>query len=200
MPVVGEFHAKFWKARANAPAPPATAATAWMYPGVQSVVTMPFLFGALQPLWDQLVWYVRLAERLWHWRAPANQVRLETWIAHLEAFDTEEYAIVERVVEAMRHPRWSDARHAVRAVATSPKFHHPEQWVAYGRALKANKGQAQNVFRHVKAVSELHGLADGPAALSNPEAHLLIELAYQGFAALGRPDRELVERHILTTH
>lgn len=202
MPVVGEFHAKYWKARAN-PIVAAGTTVNWMYPLVQSVTgasSMGSLFGALQPVWEQVVWYWTLAQRLWHWRAPTNQLRLEIWIARLEALDSEQHAVLERVVTALQHPRWSEAKHAVRVVATSPKFHQPEQWVEYGRALKANRGQAQNVFRHIKAVSALRDLTDGPATLSNPEAHLLIELAYQGMAAAGRPDRAVVERHVLVTH
>jgi hypothetical protein len=51
------------------------------------------------------------------------------------------------------------------------------------RALKSSRGEAENVFRHVKAVMDLReGLAPQGVTLSNPEAHLLVELAYQGFS------------------
>lgn len=149
-------------------------------------------FEALGPIGAQLRWYWTLARRLWRWRAPENQDKLETWIARLEEFDAEEVAILDRVLHAFAHPRWRDAQQAVRVCATTPKFHQPEQWVEYGRALKGNPGQAQNVFRHIRVVHVLRGLQDDAGPLSNPDAHLLAELAYQGFAALGRPGRKVV--------
>ena len=196
MPTIGGFHAKFWKARANVPPPPGTA-TGWMYPGVQSVVTMHMaIFGVpfelLKPVWEQLRWSWRLMRRLWHWRAPENRARLEIWIARLEEFDDAQLLALERAVAALCSPAWPQARQAVQACATTPKFHQPEQWVAYGRAIKANPGQAQNVYRHLKAVQDVRGLADGEAPLSNPDAHLVVELAYQAFAAIGRPERKVV--------
>jgi hypothetical protein len=149
-------------------------------------------FDVLGPVWAQLRWYWTLARRLWHWRAPANQDRLEMWIARLEELEPAQIAALERAVTVMTGPHWAEARRAVQVCATTPKFHQPEQWVEYGRALKGNPGQAQNVFRHVKVVQALRGLQDGAAALSNPDAHLLAELAYQGFAALGRSGRKVV--------
>lgn len=193
MPVIGSFHNRFWKARANAP-PAAGASMAWMYPQVQSVVIMSMaIWGApldtIRPVLKQMRWLWTIARRLWQWRHPVQQDLLEAWIDRLDRFTPEEAAVLERVARVMEGPYWTPARAAVRRCANTPKFHQPEQWIEYGRALKANRGQAQNVFRHVKAVSELRGLADGPAPLSNPDAHLVIELAYQGFAALGRVDR-----------
>ena len=197
MPTVGSFHAKFWSARAN-PLPEPTTTLTHQYPRVQSVILVASFFGALQPAWDQCVWYWRLAKRLWHWQAPQNQDRLEQWIARLEELDPEQHAVLERVVAALQSPVWHEAQDAVRAVATSPKFHQPEQWVEYGRTLKANIGQAQNVFRHLKAVSALRELRDTPVArMSNPDAHLLIELAYQGMAATARPDRRVIAHPVL---
>ena len=200
MPVIGAFHAKYWRARANTP-PPVLPGGPVMYhewqSTIQRTVTLTMAIGwvsldALGPIWQQLRWYWRLARRLWHWRAPANQEQLETWIARLEVFTTAERAVLERVVTAMEGPWWAEAQAAVALCATTPKFHQPEQWVDYGRALKRNPGQAQNVFRHLKAVHALRDLADGPAPISNPDAHLIVELAYQAFAAQGRPERRLV--------
>lgn len=188
MPVVGEFHGKFWRARANTPAP-VGASSPWMYPPTQAgVITLSLVvcgvpLEALRPIWAQLRWYWRLAKRLWHWRAQQNQEKLETWIARLEELEPEQLVVVERVVASVQGPYWADARTKVRACATTPKFHRPEQWVEYGRALKANAGQAQNVFRHIKVVHELR--AQHPE-MTNPEAHLITELAYHGFAAMRR--------------
>ena len=196
MPTIGGFHAKFWKARANVPPPPGTA-TGWMYPGVQSVVTMHMAvfgvpFDLLRPFWAQLRWSWGLVRRLWHWRAPAQRARLALWIARLETLDEPQQLALERAVAVITSSAWASARLAVQACATTPKFHQPEQWVAYGRAIKANPGQAQNVYRHLKAVQDVRGLSDGEAPLSNPDAHLVVELAYQAFAAIGRPERKVV--------
>jgi hypothetical protein len=167
MPVIGEFHGKFWRSRAN-PVVAAGTSVTWMYPQVQSVVTsMGSLFGALQPLYERAVWCWTFLRLIW-------------------SFDAEQRAVLERVVQAVTHPKWDQAKAAVASCATSPKFHQPEQWVEYGRALKANVGQAQNVFRHVKVVHALRGLQDGAATISNPDAHLLAELAYQAFARVDR--------------
>ena len=195
MPTVGPFHRFYWKARANPVAPPVRSRGG--YPPWQASVTSALVFGwvpldAIAPIWRQVRWLLHIARRLWPWRAPETQDRLETWIARIESFDAEQLAVLERVVAAMTGPHWPAAQQAVRTCATTPKFHAPEQWVVYSRELKANVGQAQNIFRHVKALSVLRPLGDGPAPLSNPEAHLLIELAYQAFAAMGRPDRQVV--------
>ena len=195
MPTIGPFHRFYWKARANPVAPPILSRGGYP-PWQASVTTAMAIWGvpleALGPIWRQVRWLLSLASRLWHWRAPVNQDRLETWIARLEDFTPDQLAVLERVVTMLTGPQWDAARAAVQACATTPKFHQPEQWVIYSRAVKANPGQAQNVFRHLKAVSALRDLGDGPAAISNPDAHLLIELAYQAFAAMGRPDRQRV--------
>ena len=188
MPTIGPFHRNFWRARANTPPPPGTA-NAWMYPGWQSSVTMLAIWGVpwelLAPLWRQLRWIAGIVWQLWAWRDPIQQARLETWIARLAACPFEERVVLERVWIVLQSPYWADTLDRVAACATTPKFHQPEQWLAYSRALKANAGQAQNVFRHIKVV---HELKDRYPTLSNPDAHLLTELGYQAFAARGRPE------------
>lgn len=125
-------------------------------------------FGALQAWWDRVV-------RQWQWGA------------RMLALDHEQQAVIERVIATMQGPWWDPAKQKVRICATTPKFHQAAQWVDYGRALKANAGQAQNVFRHIKVVHELHAdAAQSQQALTNPEAHLVTELAYQGMASIGR--------------
>lgn len=190
MPTIGSLHGTYWRARANAP-PPVLASRPMSYTRYQRVMVFGALFGGLQPIWEQIVWYGRLARRLWRWR---DHRRLETWIARLETLDPEQHLVLERVVDALTGPFWAEAHAAVRACATTPKFHQPEQWVAYGRLLKANMGQAQNVFRHLRALDTIRTIRDEtPARLSNPEAHLVIELAYQGLAATGRAGRRLIK-------
>lgn len=196
MPLVGEFHGKFWRARAN-PLPTPGVSSDWLYPRFQAVILMSAFWmipvQALEALWRQLRWYTRLARALWWWRSVEAHERLTQWIQRLEASDWEQRAILDRVWLAFDPTVWPQARDRVRATATTPDFNQPIAWVEYSRAIKANTGQAQNVFRHLKVVHELRATTP----LSNPEAHLLAELAYQGFAALGRPDREVVTRTIL---
>ena len=85
----------------------------------------------------------------------------------------------------MKSPVFAEARTAVRAVAQTLDFNHPEMWVPYGRALKADPGQAENTFRHLKAVHDVKTtlIAQGLPP-SNPDTHLAVELAYVGFAAI----------------
>ena len=119
------------------------------------------------------------------------------WIDRLERLDIEQCAVVERVIQTIECPQWTDARARVRVCATTPKFHQPEQWVAYSRAVKADSGQAQNVFRHVKVVHELKA---AHPCLSNPDAHLLTELAYHGMAQTGRSVRIIDHPRQLIEH
>ena len=184
MPTIGGFHAKFWKTRANGAGPGGTAAR-WMYPQWQaSIITMSASFvggcvEALWALWARLQWTWRLHRRLQVSRLTDAQL-----------------AVLERAVTLMQSPFWANAEQAVQVCATTPKFHQSQQWVEYSRALKANAGQAQNVFRHIKVVRDL--VAAHPA-LTNPEAHFLAELAYQGFARIERRDVKIVHhasRHI----
>lgn len=163
MPVVGEFHRKYWRARNNAITPPGVSNT-WSYPAWQRTsIAVGSLFGGLQ---DWGAWLI--AEVRWCW----------TVLQQLRALDQAQRVVLGRVIATVRHPYWTETQMWVAECATSPKFHRPEAWVEYGRALKADMGQAQNVFRHIKVV---HALKKHPD-LSNPDAHLLAELGYQAFA------------------
>lgn len=203
MPTIGPFHGRYWKARANTPPPAGTGGNTPMYKEWQSTiqrsltlsmavwwVPMPASIStSLGRLGRRLIGLYRIGRRLWQWYGTAEHLGPDQWTPRLDRLDLEQLAVLERVIAAFDSPGWGSARLAVRQCATTPKFHQPEQWIAYSRAIKANPGQAQNVFRHLKAVSDLRSLDDGPAAVSNPEAHLLVELAYQGMAALGRANR-----------
>ena len=178
MPVIGEFHSKFWRARANAPAAAGTHTT-WMYPAWQSsVIVGSFaVWAAVRPVWDQVRWLWRVAVSLWWCRQPACQAELEAWIAQQQRGGDR---LLTRVQAVRAHEAWPAAQAAVRDCAMTPKFHSADQWVAYSRAIKANTGQAQNVFRHLKVVQTLQAAYP---TLSNPDAHLLAELAYQDMVA-----------------
>lgn len=182
MPTIGPFHRFYWKARANTP-PPAGTWAPWGYPRWQTAPRSGVMLSLA--IWGVSLDTIRpvLTQIRWVWRL----VRVVWWIR-----DAERQAVLWRVIEQLASERWPHAQSAVRACAHTPKFHHADQWVEYGRALKANPGQAQNVFRHVKVVHALRGLQDDGGPISNPDAHLLAELAYQGYAAMGRPGRKVV--------
>ncbi len=201
MPTIGSFHRKYWGTRSNTPIPPGPPQP-WMYPIWQSSVTMCMSiwgvsFETIRPLLERFKWTVvtlwRLsrqspesAERLLRWSdrfevyAASERDLLAQWAERWSGLDVQQRAVVDRVVTAITSPEWGDCLDRVRACATTPRFHRAEEWVPYSRALKANAGQAQNVFRHIKVV---HELSDAHPTLTNPEKHLLAELAYQGFAA-----------------
>lgn len=170
MPVVGAFHNRYWKARANAPPPPATPGVGG-YPAWQASVICSVVWGV--PFDIIKAWYV-WARLVW------------TWGQRIVTLPPDQIAVIERVVQALTGPQWADVRQRVRACANTPGFHDPKAWIDYSRALRANPGQAQNLYRHLKVVSELQAVYP---ALSNPGAHLLAELGYQQFAAEGRPRR-----------
>lgn len=218
MPTIGSFHRQYWRARANPIAAPG-APTAG---GYHQWMTVPrSAVGFSMAIWGVSFDSIRPIVRRWRdayrlWRridrlTAAQRSSLDLALQRLEAgspiwpvqasrldrLDDEQRSVVTRVLEAIEGPWWEPARAAVRTCATTPKFHQPEQWTAYSRAIKANIGQAQNVFRHLKAVSELRSLADGEAAISNPAAHLVIELAYQGMAALPSRPRQIVNHPVL---
>mgnify|MGYP001617550811 CR=1 FL=1 len=197
MPLVGEFHGKFWRARPTAP-PPSGVSGEWMYPRVQAALILSSAiwwlpWTVLTPLWVLLCWYGSVLRQLWRWQCWARAHRLALAPAHFGTLDAEQLLILSRVLSALHSPAWTNTQQLVRATATTLNFNEPAAWVDYNRAIKANAGQAQNVFRHLKVVHALRATT----SLSNPEAHLLAELAYQGFAAIGRPDREVVTRTVL---
>ena len=188
MPTIAAFHAKFWRARANSPPPPGTA-TSWMYPGVQSVVTLHTVFAWVPLAWIRPLWARLTTEVRWLWRLHQATAGERQMIAMSLACDVEQRAVVVRVLHVLQGETWPRAQAEVRTCATSPKFHQPEHWVSYSRIVKSNPGQAQNVWRHMRVVQAIQ--ATDPT-LTNPEAHLAAELAYQGLAAQGRPERRLI--------
>jgi hypothetical protein len=212
VPTIGAFHATFWRARANPIVPPGPAVSGayyhWQSTNQSGAVLALAIWGlpdlrrrgrqlrAWVEAWiRRLVWSWRTARGVWRWRVWADQSAAR--LGQPGRFDDltiEQLAVLERVLGVMHGPAWVVAQQEVRTCATSPKFHQPEQWVTYSRAVKANPGQAQNIWRHVKVVASIQAAQD----VTNADAHLLAELAYQGMAAMGRPDRQIV--HHATLH
>lgn len=207
MPVIGEFHSKFWRGTVGGgPPPPAGDSSPggpYLYQAaVHTAMAMSVVFGPpldlLRTWWDGLMWWLALVRRIARLDVTHRMALLDVLdrlegdttlalhrsVAGVLSCDPEQRAVVDRAVAVVRGPLWGPAKAAVRDCATTPKFHQPEQWVEWSRAIKQNKGQAQNVFRHLKAVQAVRGLADADLPVSNPDAHLVVELAYQGFAAV----------------
>jgi hypothetical protein len=182
MPTVGGFHGKFWLARSGGGGEPAGGYQTGSYASWQNTTHRAVSLSmaiwwppldVLRPWMQRLRWLWAVIRRLAVMRLTAEQL-----------------AVLEHAVALMQSPEWADAQQAVQACATTPKFHQVTQWVEYGRAIKADGGQAQNVYRHVKVVQALKAAHPG---LSNPEAHLLAELAYHGFARIDRRQVQIVK-------
>jgi hypothetical protein len=188
-PVIGEFHGHYWNLSDSYAAPVAPAGRGG-YPAWQSAVTSMIVFGppldVMRDLWRRLRWLVRLL--VWGWRVPHEE---RDWalltLRQVRALGREERAVVGQALTLMASPTWPTARVIVRTTAQTLGFNRPEAWLPYARALKAEPGQAENTFRHLKSVHDLKAQAQAASStVTNPQAHFLIELAYQGFAAMGR--------------
>lgn len=180
MPVVGTFHSKYWRARANGIIPPGKS-NPWMYPQWQPAVIAMAVFGPpldlLKLFWARAKWWMR-------------------WQRAIQGMGLEQILVLHRVMQRLTSPEWDLARSLVRTCAHTPDFHHQEAWVSYSRAMRANLGQTQNIFRHLTVIQGLQA----QSLLSNPEAHLLAQLAYEGFAAVGRPHRIIPHAARLLEH
>lgn len=169
MPVVGEFHGAYWSASDTSAPVVVTTRTAG-YPAWQGSVVLGFGFGGAANLWARWMDAVR-----WLWRL----FRLT------RRFDAEQRAALGRAAGALNHSGYPQARLAVRRTATTLGFNRPESWKELSRELKGNANNAENAFRHLEAcrLTKLNCIS---STLTNPELHLLVELAYQGFAWQGR--------------
>ena len=176
------------------------------YPGWQASVVAS-LFGALWELgaawWSRLGWWGRLLRRIAQLSAPQrvwvdrvlrvvpSDDRAEApsveWMTRVSDLGPTQRAVIERALTLVESPHFPIAQSAVRVTATTLGFSRPEAWQQYSRAIKGSPGRAENVFRHIKA-HELtrQGARDLGSTLSNPTAHLLVELAYHEFAIKGR--------------
>lgn len=175
MPVVGEFHGFFWDgvpgSTAGQPQPPG-GPTRPGYPGWQVSVIAPSLFGVigawLDTRWAQVKWW------LWFGR-------------RVNALDRERRAVLLTVLDRLDSPAYPLAQAAVRQTATTLGFNRPEAWIQLSREIKASPGRAENQYRHLNACTLLNAASRAAGStLSNPVQHLTVELAYTGFAAMGK--------------
>lgn len=95
--------------------------------------------------------------------------------------------VVKRVLGLLEDPRYDLATTAVRHTATLPGFHRPEAWRSLTHLLKGDPGRAENMYRRVKATEQVKTLArEMGSTVTNPQAQLLVELAYHAYTITGR--------------
>lgn len=170
MPLIGEFHTKYWENSDTSTTPIITAPRVRQYPAWHGSVTIGSLFGGTAPfferLWDRLKWWWRVQPRVM-------------------ALNIEDRLVLVKTLDALDHPAYPLARMAVRKTATTLGFNRPEAWTQLSRELKASAGQSENAYRHLEAcrLTRANLLS---STLTNPECNLLVELAYHGFAVKGK--------------
>lgn len=167
----------YWNVSSSQVTPPADAFRGG-YPLWQSAV-IGMAGGVLQ------VWYERLIAWGRRWRASrqvAKRYRRAT---------PEHRRILDRVLRALESPAYPVAREAVHTTAKTLGFASHEAWLPYSRMIKADPGRAENVYRHLRACEltrealRSSTCANPASTLTNPETHLVVELAYTGFAVKG---------------
>ena len=198
MPLVGEYHRQFWRARANpvaAPVPGKGGYPAWQASVCSMMAILP-PFDALQPLWITWCWLWRVVRSLW--RCPVElrddvdqwigwvlyterdrRNRTAEWDVRLASCTTPQLTVLTKAVETVSSPDFHVALEAVRQTATTLGFNHPAAWKPYSHMLKESPGRAENVFRHERACTLTRAAVT--RTLTNPEVNFLVELAYHGW-------------------
>lgn len=184
MPTTGAFHAQFWDARAQTPAAVADRRD-YLYPKWQSNMQRSYTLS--MAIWavpgDALYPFKLWLRRAWG--AWVRFYRLKPW-----TLSGEQLAVLDHVTALVTSAPYETARREVRACAVLERFNRPEQMVDYSRALRADARQTQNTYRHLRA---LHGVRALEPDLGRPDANLLVELAYHGFALTGRDHARHIE-------
>lgn len=151
--------------------PPTLADSGGGYPRWQaSVIAVGTFPGQLQVLWERVIaWW----HRLWRARpAPVATPAAPGVMAHVAALRA--------------HPAYPIALTAVAETATTLGFNRPEAWQGLSRQMKASPGRAENTYRHLRACELVRNQT--PSTLTNPDCHLLVELAYHEWAGRTRGD------------
>lgn len=167
MPTFLSFHTHYWEFSDTATTPIALPG-AGGYPTWQSTVIAPSLLGMLGAWID--TWMIRLK---W-WKGFAPKVH---------RLNGERRAVLEHVLATLDAAEYGRARTAVRETSQILGFNKPDAWVTLKGALKDSPGQSENVMRHLEAMRRLRGMG---STLTNPQAHLVTELAYLGFTKAPR--------------
>lgn len=135
------------------------------YPSWQGGVVLASGFGGVGA--RLAVWWVQ-----WRW--------LWRFGRRVQALAAPDRVVVERVIGAMETPVWPLAQASVARTAHTLGFNRPEAWIALHRMLKHDHVENENRFRHLEACRLLRGNLV-TSTLSNPECHLMVELAYHRY-------------------
>lgn len=165
MPVQSWANSHYWSPTSTVVIPVVPTSGQPGYPLWQSGVIVGTGFGALAGWWD--LWRARarvilaIARRMW-------------FLSAVEA------AVVWRTIDLVSDPAFPVAVRAVKQTAHKLGFNRAEAWGDLKAELKRDPGNAENTFRHLHTVNTLRLNYVG-STLSNPQAHLLVELAYHGY-------------------
>jgi hypothetical protein len=166
MPLVGEFHQKYWNL-SDTNLPPVHIGKGG-YPVWQASVITPSLLGMIGAWIDSKI-------ALYRWWKPL--------LRRIAALDREQRAVWLLTLDALEQPAYRAAQTAVRQTATTLGFNRPEAWTELSREVKSSPAKAENNYRHLLAVRKVDTmLREQGSTLTNPELNLTTELAYHGFA------------------
>lgn len=205
MPVQSFGHSHYWAgAPSTVVAPPnLPIAITSGYPSWQGGTIVASLFGGvgarLSHAWAWLRWVVAFVRRVMG-LAPRHRDLYVALLAQLEAAPASDRpaldalrlaadihslpdadrAALGRAVQTYRHPAWPLATAAVRQTATTLGFNRPEAWIPLNRMLKHDTRSRENLFRHLEACRIVRANLV-TSTLSNPDLHLLVELAYHRY-------------------
>lgn len=170
MPLVGEFHQKYWNI-SDTNLPPVHIGRGG-YPIWQASVITPSLLGMLGAWLD-----TKLEQFRW-WRALYRRVTV---------LDRERRAVLLLTLDTLEMPAYTSAQVAVRQTAVTLGFNRPSAWTELSREVKDSPTRAENNYRHLLACRKVNlaTRAQG-STLTNPELNLVTELAYHGFSRTGR--------------
>ena len=214
MPLVGEFHTKYWeRTSSGVHGTPAAPSRLGGYPLWQSASIAPSGLGMISAWWDttkvQLRWWWRVVQLIRRLPGSGKAVLVRVLDALLaspepylsftvgadlshdaqsRALASKDYAadaeaVLDAVARALQHPAYGAAHRAVRQTATTIGFNSPQAWVKLSHTIRDHSAWAENTWRHLNAC---HLTQDAIAAqgstLCNGDRHLLVQLAYAGFA------------------
>jgi len=170
MPLVGEFHQKYWNI-SDTNLPPVHLGRGG-YPIWQASVITPSLVGIVGAWLD-----TKLEQFRW-WRALYRRIKV---------LDRERRAVLLIALETLEHPAYTSAQTAVRQTAVTLGFNRPEAWTELSRQVKGSPGRAENHYRHLLACRKVDTAVRAQGStLTNPELNLVTELAYHGFSRAHR--------------
>lgn len=182
MPTILTFHTHFWENSGQAQPPEDHGPPPrWNYPLWQGSHVQMVIWGVPGTVAASR----RVIAAVRHWIAE-RRLDVQAWriVRRLRTHPDGDAALA-LITAALESPVYPLAGFAVRKTATTLGFNRPEAWLELSRAIKRDPGSAENQYRHMEAVRILRVNAL-QQPIGNPEANLLIELAYQIFALKGR--------------